>query len=769
MKSFQDLSIPDYFTIIYRRIWYVIITACVVFAVAFVYIRRMPSMYKSETTIMVTGRLLPEDYINSLFRESSADRIDFIKQSLQSRAFVERIIQEFNLSGSQGNRDALVGGILANIEVTLVSPNTFKVAYTGRSPQQAQSITRRLSETVMALNQTLRKDKVSKVDRFLDEQLRQAESDLSDAEAKGRQFIRAHFPSLPDDQPVTGESLSVLEKQLATANGDLETVSKQRTFLARRLEEQRQLKVVLENPRAPVPAAETSATPVTEAPLQTEWDKMLVNKRSELQSAVSRYTPQHPDVVRLTREVRELESQAAAERKKLRQSASPSSITAVAGTPSSGLENAGALPQGNKGVDVIQVEMQLELEQLDREMIKQQETRNDLAQKVALYRRRLNLPPELAQQMTDLTREVEAARQRYNSLSSKKVNSELAGSVDTSESNALFTIVDPPNLPRRPVFPDRRTLLSLGLLVALGSGFGAAFAREFLDSTIGDEEEVSRQLNLPVLASIPTVVANGRAQPAPRRPVLAPVAADSEEGATFSLYRADRKVSNVVLDPTTIAAEQYRLARASLSMMQKQNGLKSLLISSTIPNEGKSFVAACMAGILAQETDKSVLLVHADMRTTNGSEVMGLGHREPIVGLSEVLQGSADLEQALLKCTELNLYFLPSGRSVNNPSDLLCLPAFEKLIRDLYHRFDWLVIDSPPVLALADASLIIPVCDAALIVVRAEKTPANLVKDSVQRLGKEHVCGVVLNGARRIKSSHYYKNYYRRIVPMAKR
>src|SRR5262249_1648664 len=158
-------------------------------------------------------------------------------------------------------------------------------------------------------------------------------------------------------------------------------------------------------------------------------------------------------------------------------------------------------------------------------------------------------------------------------------------------------------------------------------------------------------------------------------------------------------------------------------LLQKQNGTKCLLTVSTIPSEGKTFVAACLSGILAQETGKAVLLIHADMRTLAGSKLFGLQAREPLVGLSDVLQGVTSVDDALLKCSELNLSLLPCGRTVQNPTDLLSGPAFENLLRDVTQRFDWVIVDSPPMLALADASLMLPLCDAALMVVHAEKTP----------------------------------------------
>ena len=759
MKNFQDLSFTDYFKIIRRRIWWVIVTAFLISAASAVYLRRLPSMYKSETTIMGSSRLLPEDYIGSLVRESVTDRIDFVRQQLRSRTFVEGVIQEFELAKTwTGNMEDLINYFQMNLEIATVSPGTFKVAYTATSPARAQAITRRLAERVLTLNDTVRKDKVYAADQFLDEEVRRAAGELSVAENKVRQFNRLHFPGIPDDQIVSLGTLDGLERQLVAMTSDLENRVSQRRFLARRLDEQRQLTALLQNSSGPSRSSQQGPQPQTDNQYtQSDLEKALAAKQAELSSAVSRYTPLHPDVVRLSRQVKELQDQVAAQ---ARPSKPQTSSRADASGP--------VVPAtGDRSDELMQAEIQLELEQMDRQIAKQEQAKSDLTARISLYRGRLNLPPALDQQLSGLTREVDSAKQRLNLLTSKKLSSDMAGSVDTSANNALFRIVDPANLPNYPISPDRPKLFAVACLLGLGIGLGIAFLREFADSTLADEDEVSSRLKLPVLASIPIVAST---QPEKKRstsskPMLSliPSPIETYERASFSLHAADSKVKQVIFGPVSIAGEQYRVVHASLALKRKQHGLKSILIASTIPNEGKSFVAACLAGILAREAGNSVLLIHADMRTSKGWQMLGIHHGDSSpIGLSEVLQGSANVKDAILKSTEFNLYVLPAGKIVSNPTELLCTPQFENLLHDVGPSFHWIIIDSPPILALADARLLVPLCDAALLVVRADKTPANLVKDCIDRVGKDHICGVLLNGARNIKSSHYYEPYYHR-------
>src|SRR5262245_38525124 len=179
MKNFQNIGFDDYMQILRRRIWYVILTAVLATAATFVWVSRLVSVYKSETTIQVNARLLPTEYIDSIVRDTATDRLEFVKQTVKSRTFAERIVQEFQLGGPNGaNQQASVSAVVLLTEFTPVSNTTFKVGYSSPDPVLARNITRRLAEAVIQLNTSVRQDTAFVADQFLDEQLRQAETDL---------------------------------------------------------------------------------------------------------------------------------------------------------------------------------------------------------------------------------------------------------------------------------------------------------------------------------------------------------------------------------------------------------------------------------------------------------------------------------------------------------------------------------------------------------------------------------------------------------------
>ena len=215
------------------------------------------------------------------------------------------------------------------------------------------------------------------------------------------------------------------------------------------------------------------------------------------------------------------------------------------------------------------------------------------------------------------------------------------------------------------------------------------------------------------------------------------------------------------LDPGTILGEQFRILRTRLSLLQKQNGIKTILVTSTVPKEGKSFTSHALAGVIAQEHDKRVVIIDADLRKMGSGGEYGLKLGIEVAGTAQVLQGISEFQKSLLKSKEPEFWFLPSGALPHNPSELLSSPETEKMLRFAAERFDWVIVDSPPSLALSDPNLLAPLCDAVVFVVRANSTTAKIAQEAMNKIGRERICGVVLNRKKQLHSSrHYYQYYY---------
>jgi protein-tyrosine kinase len=231
--------------------------------------------------------------------------------------------------------------------------------------------------------------------------------------------------------------------------------------------------------------------------------------------------------------------------------------------------------------------------------------------------------------------------------------------------------------------------------------------------------------------------------------------------ATSHLAEASRQI-NTVLDPLTLVGEQFRLLRTKLGLMQKQRGIKTILVTSTVADEGKTFTATGLAGVFAQEPGKRVILIDADMRKPKPGRSFPLEGPNGDTGLSKVLLGEQHSNEALTLAMDPAFHFMPSGPPPPNPSELLSSQNLEQTLKSFAANFDWVIVDSPPVLGLSDTSLIAPLCDAIVLIVRAESTPLKLIRYAIDQIGQDRICGVVLNRQKRNHSSHYYYNYYHR-------
>lgn len=239
------------------------------------------------------------------------------------------------------------------------------------------------------------------------------------------------------------------------------------------------------------------------------------------------------------------------------------------------------------------------------------------------------------------------------------------------------------------------------------------------------------------------------------------------EEHSFSLQTASGHLKTI-LNPRGIVGEQYRMLRAKLSLMQKEKGIKTVLVSSTVPNEGKTEVSCGLAAVLANEPGKRVLLIDADLRKPDVNRNYGLTPEGRYDGLARVLRGEIGLEEALLACSEADLYLLPAGPVPRNPAELLSSRHLELALKTAARLFDWIVIDSPPILPLADTKILAPHCDVSLLVVHANSTPVKLIREAIEALGREKVCGVVLNRVREVKTSSYYHYYHHQTMKREK-
>lgn len=212
-------------------------------------------------------------------------------------------------------------------------------------------------------------------------------------------------------------------------------------------------------------------------------------------------------------------------------------------------------------------------------------------------------------------------------------------------------------------------------------------------------------------------------------------------------------------DPRSPGADRYRLLRMRLRELGSSGKLKTLLITSPLPHDGKSTVCLNLATALAEGGKKSVLLIEADLHQPILNARLRL---KPWAGLAECLEGTVDPRSVIRRVHPLNWYLLPAGGSRVNASELLQTAALAGVMSKLTPHFDWIIVDSPPVLPLSDATSLTRYADATLLVARADQTVREAIDETIAIIGRQRVIGIVLNGVTSFDRSYskHYQSYY---------
>lgn len=302
-----------------------------------------------------------------------------------------------------------------------------------------------------------------------------------------------------------------------------------------------------------------------------------------------------------------------------------------------------------------------------------------------------------------------------------------AALVEMSAVSNNVKIMDPAQTPGGPFKPDpaRNMLLALlgGFVVALALAFGL----DYLDDTVKTPEDITRKLHVPFLGLVPSV--RGEKQPV----LSGPVPHDF--------------------------GESYRALRTSLVFTSGGESTRVITVTSAQPLEGKTTTACNLAMVLAFGGSR-VLLVDADMRRPGVHKALKISNT---VGLSHLLVGQARVREAIQRTSDPNFCVMTAGRTPPNPSELLSSERMRQLIGNLKQGpFDWVVIDTPPVLAVTDAIILTPLVDGVTFVVGAEMTRRRLAERAVQMImaSRPKVVGAVLNRVNFDRNKYYYSRYY---------
>jgi polysaccharide chain length determinant protein (PEP-CTERM system associated) len=454
------VEITKYKDMALRRKYWIVIPFLLAVLGGLTYFLIAPKIYQAQTLILVQPQEVPRDYVRSLVSTSIEDRLRTISQQVTSRTNLERIIKEFYLiENTSSNQDMsrMVWSLRSQIRIDVRSgqrsrqTSTFTIAFQGKVPETVMKVANALASNFISENLKIRESQAQGTSTFLANELESVKRRLLIKENE----LKEYKVSI----------LKGLQSQLDQLSSNLRDAENRKIAVQKQTRQQSRT-----TPRIAVPLV-----------LQQQEPRDLQSLKNQLAYLEAKYTEKHPDVIRLREMIDTLErGQDGAEKKN--NSSEPT-------TSRSGIDQA-----LNRQIEKIDIEIQ----------VFKDEIKKNHAQ-IKWYKKRIEETPQREQELLSLKRDYENLKGLYNSLLNRKLESEIAVSMEKQQKGEQFKVIDHANIPTRPIKPDVRRIFMFTLLLGLGLGLGLAYLKEILDTSFKTPEEIEKELQMPVLASVPFI------------------------------------------------------------------------------------------------------------------------------------------------------------------------------------------------------------------------------------------------------------------------
>lgn len=474
MLGHRALKTEDYFDILKRR-WLLIVTCVAVLFPAAVWVSHVvPPVYESQTLILIQQQVVPEDYVKPVVSDDLDAQLASMKEQILSRSRLEPIIKRYGLFAGKGvTMDDRVALTRKAITVRTIHSDTghgempgFSVAFDARDPRTAQLVCGEITSLFVSENLNAMQQSAEGTTDFLKQQLDDAKRTLDEQDARLAAFEEKYLGRLPDEESSNTNTLQSLTTQLDSITQSISQMQQNETFLQTMIAQQKHDE-----------GHGGSAVQVEEDERENEL-RSLIQEKTQLDT---QYTSDYPDVVAVTHKIADL--RAAIKKTPFKPSTSPAEPVAQVDSPQ--LRS-----------------LETQLHAVQQSLIPARQEQNGIQQKIHLYEARIEQSPQVEEQYKQITRDHATALQFYNSLLTKMNESSMATALQQRQQGEQFSVMDPPNLPEAPKFPNRKVFATGGFFGGLGLGLMITGLLEFGDTTLRTEADVWAFTKLPVLAVI---------------------------------------------------------------------------------------------------------------------------------------------------------------------------------------------------------------------------------------------------------------------------
>lgn len=708
LKQYQDeVDLQKYWLVLKRRLLPAAGIFSLAVALSAVAAMRQKPVYEAEGKLLLkTDRQSalvglvenPEDY--TLDGQSSA--LTTQAEVIRSVPVAERVIDELNLKDEAGER-LTAPAFLGNLTVKPVGgTDVLRISYQADDPETAANVVNKLAQAYIQQTISDSRKEAAQARQFIVEQLPKTEASVRAAESALRDFKeRNGVIALEQEATAAVDVISRLQDQLSTTQAELADAGARVALL------QSQLGMGPEEAIAMSTLSQAPGVQQALVELQTTQNLLSVER--------TRYQPQHPAIANLERKVDALNA-TLAER-----------ITQVLGSTQ-------GVSMGDLQLGDVERGLIADLVRADAQRSGLANRLSTLVQTQTSYQARAGALPRLEQTQRELERQLAAAQATYETLLTRLQEIQVAENQNVGNAR----LISPALVPTGSAGTGKSTFLALGGLAGLLLGTAAAFALDLADRSIKTVKEARELFGYTLLGMIPSF---------------------SRCGKTRTYYGGDveRPVPRIVARdcPQSPVGEAYQMLQANLKFLSSDKEVKTIVVTSSAPREGKSEVSANLATAIAQ-IGARVLLVDADMRHPAQHHAWELNNA---TGLSNVLVEQVDFKSAVQQVMP-NMDVLTAGVIPPNPIALLDSKRMASLIQAFSNEYDYVVFDTPPLAGTADAAVLGKMADGLLLVVRpgvVDSASATASKEFLAQTG-QNVFGIVVNGVdmRNEPDSYFY-------------
>jgi polysaccharide chain length determinant protein (PEP-CTERM system associated) len=472
-----EIALSDVKRSLRRHWWIPLVSMLLLGLLGVLAVLILPKKYTSTTMVLVEQPTVPVEYVKPVVNDDLNHRLASMKEQVLSRSRLEPIIQKLNLYPEQRGKahmEELEDNLRKAVDVELMQPMAgsvnkqppgFQISVTFPNPHVAQQICTDITSMFIEQNSKRREQQAVDTTTFLSQQLDQAKTKLDEQDAQLAQFKRQYLGSLPEEEQTNLSILTGMNTQLEAVIQALSRAQQDKAFNEAMLSQQ-----------------ETNWKQMTNGNQNPETQQQqLTQLEAQLSDLLARYTPEHPDVLKVKSQIEEL-------KKKLAQepgAKAPTTAQATLHEPPQIQQLRAKIKQDDIGIG---------------ELSKRQ---SQIQEQIRLMQGRVQASPVVEQQFKEITRNYQTALELYNELLKKRDSSTMATSLEHQQESETFRILDPPSLPDSPSSPNRLALIGGGTGVGLALGFGILYLLAMMDKAMYTERDVETCLKLPVLTTVP--------------------------------------------------------------------------------------------------------------------------------------------------------------------------------------------------------------------------------------------------------------------------